>query len=76
MGDRGRSWGAKAAYTGLAFCGFRVRIDQFNHLSSCQNACCPSPLSCVMCHLSSLASVPVFPLCITLFSFLFLLLCV
>ena len=46
MGEGVRSWGARAAYIGLAFCGFRVQIDQFNHLSSLQavktSSCHPS----------------------------------
>lgn len=67
-------WGARAAYTGLAFCGFRVQIDQLNHLSSCQNVCCPSPLSRVICHpLEQFHSF--FPCVLCFFCFPFLLLC-
>lgn len=72
MGEGVRSWGARAAYTGLAICGFRVQIDQFNRLSSCQSVCCPSSSS----HLSSLGSVPkFFPFVLCFFFFSFLLLC-
>lgn len=57
MGEGVRSWGAKAHDTGLACCGFRVPIDQFNHLSGLQSAkTCVVPPG----HVSSLASVPEF----------------
>lgn len=71
MGEGVRSRGAKAHYTGLACCGCRVPIDQFNHLSGLQAAkTCVVPPG----HVSSLASVPEFsPLCVVLFfSFQFL----
>lgn len=67
MGEGVRSWGARAYYTGLTFCGFRVQIDRFNHLSSLQAAkMCVVPPG----HMSSLASVPEFFPCVFCF-FLF-----
>lgn len=72
MGEGVKSWGARAYYTGLAFCGFRVQMDQCNHLSSLQAAkMCGVPRG----HVSSLTSVPEFFPCVLCF-FLFVFLCV
>lgn len=65
---KGRAKDGRAYYTGLAFCGFRVQIDEFNHSSSLQAA---KTRVVPPGHMSSLTSVPEALLCVGLSTWVF-----